>query len=75
MLVGVAARGAAPLTWRAVLRGHRHCAQVRVGDVVLMARDESVPADCVLLGSSAEGGAAFVETVNLDGARPLCGCL
>ncbi|KAJ1665757.1 phospholipid transporting ATPase [Coemansia sp. RSA 1646] len=40
---------------------------LHVGDIVLIRDGDSVPADVLLLNSSDEDGACFVETKNLDG--------
>ena len=38
-----------------------------IGDICVIYRGQEVPADVVLVGSSAEGGSCFVSTCNLDG--------
>jgi magnesium-transporting ATPase (P-type) len=38
-----------------------------IGDTCVIYRGQEVPADVVLVGSSAEGGSCFVSTCNLDG--------
>lgn len=44
---------------------------LRVGDVVQLKCDEHVPADMLILNSSADSGAVFVETKDLDGESNL----
>jgi phospholipid-translocating P-type ATPase (flippase) len=44
---------------------------LRVGDVVQLECDEHVPADMLILNSSADSGAVFVETKDLDGESNL----
>ncbi|CAL4939192.1 unnamed protein product [Urochloa decumbens] len=44
---------------------------VRVGDVVRIVSDESLPADMVLLATSEPTGVAYVQTLNLDGESNL----
>ncbi|KAF8375398.1 hypothetical protein PRIPAC_81827 [Pristionchus pacificus] len=44
---------------------------ILVGDIVHISNDEFLPADILLLRSSAEDGNAFVETSNLDGESNL----
>uniref|UniRef100_A0A0D3FHZ1 Phospholipid-transporting ATPase n=1 Tax=Oryza barthii TaxID=65489 RepID=A0A0D3FHZ1_9ORYZ len=44
---------------------------VRVGDVVRVYSDESLPADMVLLATSDPTGVAYVQTLNLDGESNL----
>ncbi|GJN31345.1 hypothetical protein PR202_gb19734 [Eleusine coracana subsp. coracana] len=44
---------------------------VRVGDVVRVVADESLPADMVLLSTSEPSGVAYVQTLNLDGESNL----
>ncbi|KAF4581038.1 ATPase, P-type, phospholipid-translocating, flippase [Ophiocordyceps camponoti-floridani] len=44
---------------------------VKVGDVVLLSRDEPVPADLVLLHSDGENGVAYIDTMALDGETSL----
>ncbi|KAK4145970.1 uncharacterized protein C8A04DRAFT_10160 [Dichotomopilus funicola] len=44
---------------------------VRVGDVVRLARDDDTPADIVLLHADGEDGLAYVETMALDGETNL----
>lgn len=50
-----------PVRWR----------NIKVGDVVLLSRDEPVPADIVLLSSTGENGLACVDTMALDGETNL----
>ncbi|KAJ2778255.1 hypothetical protein H4R18_004702 [Coemansia javaensis] len=44
---------------------------VQVGDLVMICKDEWVPADCVVLASADPAGACFVETAALDGETAL----
>ncbi|CAK84558.1 unnamed protein product (macronuclear) [Paramecium tetraurelia] len=46
-------------------------AQLAVGDFVLVKQDESFPADLIVLGSSIESGACYIETSSLDGEKNL----
>ncbi|KAF2465957.1 phospholipid-translocating P-type ATPase [Lindgomyces ingoldianus] len=44
---------------------------VQVGDFVRLYNDEEIPADIVILSTSSEDGACYVETKNLDGETNL----
>ncbi|KAJ6810615.1 phospholipid-transporting ATPase 1-like [Iris pallida] len=44
---------------------------IRVGEVVKIYADESVPCDMVLFGSSDPNGIAYIQTMNLDGESNL----
>lgn len=44
---------------------------IRVGDVVRLQRDETIPTDIVLLSASGANGIAYVETTALDGETNL----
>ncbi|OPB37212.1 P-type ATPase [Trichoderma guizhouense] len=44
---------------------------VQVGDVVRLRRDESVPADIVMLHATGPNGVAYIETMALDGETNL----
>lgn len=44
---------------------------IQVGDIVRLERDESAPADLVLLNSKGPNGIAFIETMALDGETNL----
>ena len=44
---------------------------VHVGDVLYLERGAEVPADCLIISSSLEDGASFVETASLDGETNL----
>ncbi|KFA49144.1 hypothetical protein S40293_06163 [Stachybotrys chartarum IBT 40293] len=50
-----------PVRWR----------QIKVGDIIRLARDEPVPADVALLHSDGEDGLAYIETMALDGETSL----
>jgi magnesium-transporting ATPase (P-type) len=44
---------------------------IRVGDIVLMKNNESIPADIIVLSTSNSQGICYVETKNLDGETNL----
>ncbi|KAE8445058.1 hypothetical protein EG329_013772 [Mollisiaceae sp. DMI_Dod_QoI] len=44
---------------------------LRVGDIIEIQRDEQVPADIVLLSAEGRNGAAYIETMALDGETNL----
>jgi phospholipid-translocating P-type ATPase (flippase) len=44
---------------------------ILVGDFLLIKKDEEIPADVVVVGTSDPDGAAFVDTCNLDGETNL----
>jgi phospholipid-transporting ATPase len=46
-------------------------ADVQVGDLVYIEENDSFPADLVVLGSSIESGACYIETSSLDGEKNL----
>ena len=45
--------------------------QVHVGDILEIADDEAIPADCVILRAFDKKGKAYVQTAQLDGERAL----
>lgn len=45
--------------------------EIRVGDVIKLQRDQAVPADFVLLHANGHNGAAYIETMALDGETNL----
>eukprot|EP00930_Biecheleria_cincta_P043976 TRINITY_DN3016_c0_g1_i2.p1 TRINITY_DN3016_c0_g1~~TRINITY_DN3016_c0_g1_i2.p1 ORF type:complete len:1440 (-),score=275.35 TRINITY_DN3016_c0_g1_i2:30-3953(-) len=47
--------------------------ELKVGDMCVVKKNEEVPADMVILGSSDATGRLFVETMNLDGETNLKG--
>lgn len=54
-------RGAENSTW----------ADICVGDYIIVKKDESFPADLIILGSSIESGVCYIETSSLDGEKNL----
>ena len=44
---------------------------LKVGDIIQINKDQSIPADLLLISSSDEKGVAFVNTMNLDGETNL----
>lgn len=44
---------------------------VRVGDIIHLSCNETIPADMVVLNSSDEYGMCFIESSNLDGESNL----
>ncbi|KAF3056431.1 putative phospholipid-transporting ATPase DNF3 [Daldinia childiae] len=44
---------------------------IRVGDIVRLRRDDSVPADIVILHATGHNGVAYIETMALDGETNL----
>ncbi|PVV02336.1 hypothetical protein BB560_003215 [Smittium megazygosporum] len=44
---------------------------LQVGDIILIGKDEWIPADCIVLTSSSPDGTCFVETASLDGETTL----
>jgi len=44
---------------------------IKVGDIIYLKRNETIPADMVLLSSSLEDGVCYVETSQLDGESNL----
>lgn len=40
---------------------------ITVGDIIIIHKDQRVPADCILLRTSEESGASFIRTDQLDG--------
>lgn len=49
----------------------KHWKDVRVGDILRLQNDEEIPADIVILSTSDEDNACYVETKNLDGETNL----
>lgn len=63
---GESADNAAGMVWE-----EKKWQDVRVGDVVKLERNDSVPADLVLLHSDGFNGIAYIETMALDGETNL----
>lgn len=45
--------------------------QIRVGDIIMLRRDDNVPADIILLHATGPNGIAYIETMALDGETNL----
>ena len=41
--------------------------ELKVGDILKLCNDQLVPADCLVLSTSAKGSVCYIETSNLDG--------
>ena len=46
-------------------------ADIKVGDLVIVKENEAFCADIIILGSSIESGAVYIETSSLDGEKNL----
>lgn len=46
-------------------------AQLRVGDVIELMDQQTVPADCLLLSAENSSGQCFIQTASLDGEKNL----
>ena len=44
---------------------------MKPGDFIKIMNNEVIPADCICINSSIEGGVAFIETASLDGEKNL----
>ncbi|CAG9315183.1 unnamed protein product [Blepharisma stoltei] len=47
------------------------CAQIQVGQIVMVKKDEPIPCDLIMLANSNENSVAFIETSTLDGEKAL----
>ncbi len=44
---------------------------LQVGDIILVEKDQEIPADLILLASSNENSEAYIQTSSLDGEKNL----
>jgi len=61
MVYSFSSSGFSPTRWR----------DIRVGDIVKVQQDEPISADLLILKTTDEKGACYVETKNLDGETNL----
>ncbi|KAH9904925.1 hypothetical protein F4778DRAFT_789626 [Xylariomycetidae sp. FL2044] len=59
-------KGKEPSYWMAI-----QWQTIRVGDIIRLRRDDSIPADLVLLNATGPNGVAFIDTMALDGETNL----
>ena len=50
---------------------HKKWMELKVGDIVVLNKNDEVPADLVVLATSDQNGEAYIQTSSLDGEKNL----
>ncbi|ORY66868.1 phospholipid-translocating P-type ATPase, partial [Neocallimastix californiae] len=52
-----------------------YCQDINPGDIIILEKDDKIPADCLLMSSSSEENECYIETSDLDGETNLKHCV